>query len=325
MSQSCPRLLQFQWNTWSGRQHNNTLLHALRVINASLTQDGVALLNVGAKIDNSLWNADPAWELAALAPRASVIAFEGDTSAWANTKQALVKSTRWRTLTMRGEGGPRLSSRVRLLNEYVRPSSICTRLLEEDLPRDERLVLMKVDVDSVDLPLTHAVLRCGWRPRLIYVEFNAYVPYGIHFTALHGASATYAGDAHHGKSNLWPCRGASLALWESTAREYGYSLLTTNGHDAALFVEGSAQSLFGTSASLWCHAGPVDERGALVRKAWRPRGIYPPAERKPDPRPSANSLAVALEQALRIIDNRCNATRTPYVARIATSNDTVLT
>ena len=147
--------------------------------------------------------------------------------------------------------------------DFVRGATVA-ELAAHGIPRDT-LDLLKVDIDSADLSVTRAVLRGGFRPRLIYAELNQHVPMPIEFAALepeagealnasyHKGTKTFAG--YRGNNKIWPCFGASLGAWAALAPELGYVLLGTDRNNVLLVrSDVHAAGQFNTSSDAWCHA-----------------------------------------------------------------------
>ena len=212
--------------------------------------DGV-IVNLGAKWDpfarrEASCNDDPAWMLALMSNSSwRIVGFEGSAEAHHRTRRALRYASVAFWAAARGaslshlptEPDPpdrvkALQARVTLLNEYVDADTICARLEAVGVSTREngRFALLKVDIDSIDLPVTQALLRCGLRPRAIYVEVNPLVPLSVRFSAQPGrrrpgAPPTFGGAAMWGGALVWPCFGASLSAWDAMlARRFGYRL-----------------------------------------------------------------------------------------------------
>lgn len=352
--QPCPRHIYLPWHgTFAGKswRRANTIMAALDGASSGV------VVNLGAKwnpfnTQEFAHNDDPAWSLTFAVEALHAIGFEASEKAYNATLTALRRSrAAWwavdrgaRDVKLPAHEDPpelqaRLFGRVQLFNERVHPSTICARLaraLSERgaaVARRLPILLLKVDIDSFDLPLTEAILRCpevaASRPRVVYVEINSFVPLAIRFAALpppaaaaaHATQSTrtpsYGGAAMSGKSNKWPCYGASLSAWEEMMRGAGYKLAATSrALTNAIFVDESARShppapTTANSSSVWCHAGPVDTRGVLERRSYFPRERFAtdlPEARRMD----ENASAVNLATALRTISERCAATDTPY-------------
>lgn len=309
------------------------------------------VINIGAKWNpfdhrDFAFNDDPAWSLTFAVDTLHAIGFEASEEAYNATLLALrnQRAAWWavdRGATARlkrpehedpPEWQARLFGRVKLFHERVDPSTICLRLATELSSASTRrlpVLLLKVDIDSFDLPLVDAILHCpnsaASRPHAFYVEVNSFVPLAIRFKALpplpfnnsgSSDSPTYGGGAMSGKSNKWPCYGASLSAWEEMATRAGYRLLATSHQlTNAIFVDSTVRNAHAlSSSSVWCHAGPVDTSGMLERLNSRPRQRF--TSDSPSARQMENASAENLALALRTMKDRCASTSTPYQAII---------
>lgn len=352
---SCPQQISLPWHgTIRGTNWRqvNTIMAALPGVS-----EGV-VINIGAKWNpfdhrDFAFNDDPAWSLTFAVDTLHAIGFEAREDAYNATLLALrnQRAAWWavdRGATARlkrpehedpPEWQARLFGRVKLFHERVDPSTICLRLataLSSATTRRLPVLLLKVDIDSFDLPLVDAILHCpnsaASRPRAFYVEVNSFVPLAIRFKALPplpfnnssrsdspgdgSRRPTYGGGAMSGKSNKWPCYGASLSAWEEMATRAGYRLLATSHQlTNAIFVDSTLRNVHAlSSSSVWCHAGPVDTSGMLERLNSRPRQRF--TLDSPSARQMENASAVNLALALRTMKDRCASTSTPYQAII---------
>lgn len=117
------------------------------------------------------------------------------------------------------------SSKVVLRGGFATPESIGSAAeLVPPSPRSQRPHLLKVDIDSMDLPVVHACLK-RFRPYLLIVEINNFTPLPLEFVAL---TATYNatspspryGLGYNGGNAKWPCwvcMTCSLAARSSNA------------------------------------------------------------------------------------------------------------
>ena len=104
----------------------------------------------------------------------------------------------------------------------VSPQNVAGLLRDHRTPK--KLAALKVDIDSIDLPVLEAILEAGYRPMVIMVEINPDVPPPWHF--------------HVTSSPGWIDRsgfyGASLQAAFSLLDARGFALVKLeNGHGAA--------------------------------------------------------------------------------------------
>lgn len=298
-------------------------------------KDPVSMVNVGARWTFNRWDADPVWELAKLiswstSPSSSefrafrVLAFEADEDSYRTSMQ------RVRTLLGRNGGGSARGGleqepRVTFLHMKVDPATVAHVMRQHRVSTN--FSILKVDVDSIDLPVADAIVRVGgYRPRLIVAEFNQFAPWPLEFAALMASNTpsevallgrplnpSYAGDYRGGSNRVWPCMGTSLAAWVSWAKGVHYSLLTTDGHSNLVLMPdelraraSSRTNAFNTSSSvvLCGHAEATvkqsRERGDLSTIFERHSTI------------GLGLTPVGVGEALRMIDASCAKTETPY-------------
>ena len=304
-----------------------------RVLGALLgpSVEGV-VINLGARWEAFTKgpNRDAAWELAAANERLRVIAFEMKESHMTRLVWTLNHSVgayrRIASLSSSSEGhstcrvapcSSGLLRRSTLLREAVHPHSICDRLAslraQPSGALDTTPVLLKVDIDSFDWQVVDALLRCGYRPRAIFVEYNEWVPLPLTFAALAvpaGAAAAAApryGFGYNGKNVLWPCHGASLGMWDAWSRLHSYRVVAADKSNALLLADGAVSAMQKRQAQVHSNgaAGTSSSRLDLLGALWHGRCT---AMARVGVRRGLGSHA----EALRTIDARCNATQTPY-------------
>jgi len=196
----------------------------------NLTGDAepVTVVNLGAKWIDDKANVDIAWAFVQEAsPPVRVIGFDPQQA----DRTSLVVASR---LT-RAQ-----AAKVTIVHEFAQPPTIAHMLDKvHSVPRSPRkFALLKIDVDSVDGALAHAILR-DFSPALVYAEFNAWTPLPLRFTALApkaGRTATFF-RGYRGFNTIWPCGGTSLAMWASIASEHGYQFVATDHHSNVLLIK----------------------------------------------------------------------------------------
>ena len=291
------------------------------------------IVNIGARITGNAYDNDYAWQIAFNRSDARSVAYEGNT-------------TYYQRLTDFVDRRDDLRTRVSLVNEFVTSSTIGPSLARNGVP--PKFALLKMDIDSIDLPVVRAILRAGMRPDFLLAEYNQYTPPPIEFTALEprrGEPITPKyGGLYRGANRQWPCHGASLSAWARFAAEYGYLILQLDTAPANAnvllisaelhqrhYAHSSPSST--TNASSWstdfrCHLStfrfwgttrliPYAEYITLHKDEKRSRASQLPAHEMADGKwdylpPGAFNFA----PATAAIDEQCHASQTPYAVRI---------
>ena len=268
-----------------------------------------AKLSLGGRMDA---NHDAAWDFVLHGPSMRVAAFEPNPHDCHMLRRAVMQ-------------GAFARHNIAIECDFVRGATVAERLAAHGIPRDT-LDLLKVDIDSADLSVTRAVLRGGFRPRLIYAELNQHVPMPIEFAALepeagealnasyHKGTKTFAG--YRGNNKIWPCFGASLGAWAALAPELGYVLLGTDRNNVLLVrSDVHAAGQFNTSSDAWCHAKTTNTGLAQIYRLRLARAPGVPPRRGDSIRwrPEAD---FDYNAALMTIESRCRENQTPYLLRL---------
>ena len=160
----------------------------------------------------------------------------------------------WRAIAHREsglmvEGAPQLAERaanimnrhahgVRVLNRMVTPEQAAS-LLTEVYDRD--VDLFSLDIDSVDYWIAEGLIRAGFRPSIVVVEYNSTWGPDLAVTVPRTFSGSFR-DAH--PSHLY--FGASLSAWKSLWGSAGYRFLGVerNGVNAFFVLPERFESSF---------------------------------------------------------------------------------
>ncbi|MBU6161000.1 MAG: hypothetical protein KGO50_07740 [Myxococcales bacterium] len=160
----------------------------------------------------------------------------------------------WRAIAHREsglmvEGSPELALRatsimnrhahgVRVLNRMVTPEHAASLLSEL---HDPQVDLFSLDIDSVDYWVADALLRAGFRPSIVVVEYNSTWGPDLAVTVPQSFSGSFR-DAH--PSHLY--FGASLSAWKSLWGTEGYRFLGVerNGVNAFFVLPERFESSF---------------------------------------------------------------------------------
>lgn len=285
---------------------SRTLLSYLEAIDrAQFAAHRGVLVNVGARWSTAGYDHDVAWDLAIARPFV-VVAFEAD-------------ATNFRILQRRVDNHLPSTSRATLLNERAQSSTIASRLASHGVLPGPSFALLKIDIDSTDLAIAEAIVTSGMRPSLIVAEYNHFTPWPLRFAALEASSreharygAAWGGPRYQGEysgsNGIWPCMGASLAMWVAWGTRHGYDLLTTDRISNVVLVEsgvrrGSALRNLSTSALACGHAASTYKQNRLHA------GLSPSSGGGPH-------LPLELGRALEHVDRQCTRSETPYIAEI---------
>ena len=192
-----------------------------------------AIVNFGAALlhptkGNKHSNHDDSWELF-FSPELRrlqfrMVAFEGSEAAVARNKLEFQRNSSHYYL--HDDEKPR----VQLVEEFVNPHTIGATLRRLKVPRD--FLLLKIDIDSVDLHAFTAVVQAGFRPLLVWVErSDAFDPF--RFAALAPAPSE---PPMRPKAQSWHavlrgavyCSGATTNIWRTHGRRLGFDVLRSD-------------------------------------------------------------------------------------------------
>ena len=257
---SCPPLLT------NGTATIASLLADMRIeLNGGLVVNlGAALRPAGARTVRS--NVDDAWTFFfahGAKSNLSMLAFEGSPQSFAINNAILTSSQ------------PGLLQRITSVNAYVSSHTIVAEFTRRGVSRVP--LLLKCDIDSIDLPVVGALLDGGVRPHLILAEHNKRIPLPIKWAALDSRPPTPAASPQltprptYGMGQHWTafhCNGASLAMWHALGRRHGYTLLQSNEQNVLLVPTAFARAR-NTPIGLQCHTGSGRNKGALGSETTR--------------------------------------------------------
>lgn len=212
---------------------------------------GQTIVNIGAAIlrhavpkHNRRSNDDEAWNLFLHHPELQlrIVAYEGN--------------TRDHELSMDYLNSRRTAadeaSRVTAINAFVSSRTIRQNMRQNRVP--DRPLLLKLDIDSVELPIAEALLSDpdALRPAIIFAEYMAHPSLAppLRVAALEGPDATYQWGVHYTQA---ACAGVSLGMWRLFAERHGYALLATDGRHNVVLVESSHRAVLNSSDSAACY------------------------------------------------------------------------
>ena len=295
-----------------------SIMSALKRVNAS--GPDMFVVNIGARMTSQGHDEDHAWNLVLRTfPKRNVstLAIEADAHEFSSLQRRFA-SPKYKAH----------ANRVQLLNQRISSTNIVRAFTEHGVPRVFHL--LKIDIDSIELPVVRAIVRGGFRPILILGEYNQWTPLPIEFVALEpGQDAKLSpmyGAGFSGFNHHWPCAGASLASWHRLASELGYRVLQLDSPPAqanVLLVRKESGSNFKHwSTDLWCHAGVfynwsfarLIPEVTLHRRVNR-REIRERASRMPFKLVHGHwepDAAFDLAPAAEVIAKSCSSAQTPY-------------
>ena len=208
-----------------------------------------------------------------------------------------------------------LRRRVQQMNEKVDVLTIGQELRRRGVPRggfsdsarDEatnKLVLLKIDIDSFDLAVLDAILAAHFRPLLVFMETTDWA-HKLRFAALPPGRAQRAGGTPPRyasvstlKSRKFPCMGVSLQMLKEHGPTLGYVPIQDDGRRNTMLVD--VHALHRRAAQL----EPAAKRallGATNETCFIQRGL-----------PSKHKL-YNWTRLLELVDESCASTHTPYL------------
>jgi hypothetical protein len=127
-----------------------------------------------------------------------------------------------------------LGKPVSVREAFITAETITSLLRECDVPREPDLLV--VDIDGNDYWVLEAILRDGFRPRVLCVEYNGrWVP-PVDWVMPYKPDHRWDGSVY---------QGASLVAMDRLARSYGYQLVGCESHGVnAFFVREDLTHLF---------------------------------------------------------------------------------
>lgn len=117
------------------------------------------------------------------------------------------------------------NTEINLYKEKLTPVNIGEVFKKYDVPQNPDYV--SIDVDSIDLWLFRSMLICGYRPRVISVEYNMHFPIDV--------SATVEPD--YSRDVMDAVYGASMLALDTVAKEYDYKLVCVEDNLDMFFIE----------------------------------------------------------------------------------------
>jgi len=115
---------------------------------------------------------------------------------------------------------------INLHKEIITPSNIVSLFSKYSVPR--KFDLLSIDTDQLDLFLMDSILRAGYRPRVLIVEFNRNFAWDDAYSVWVPKPWDGLDADHHISKLFWDgtCYfGASLAAFDRVARHFSYQLV----------------------------------------------------------------------------------------------------
>ena len=147
-----------------------------------------------------------------------------------------------------------LLENITSVNAYLSARTVHSEVTARQVPR--RPLLLKVDIDSIDLPVAAALLHAGMRPHLLWAEHNARIPLPVKFTAAERIDDAPRPSYGMGMGLHWTkfhCNGASLAMWHALGTRYDYQLAYVD-HQNVLLVPKAHGHRVNATSELACFA-----------------------------------------------------------------------
>jgi hypothetical protein len=119
------------------------------------------------------------------------------------------------------------AGRVNVQNEFITAENFASLLSANNVPKN--LDVLSIDVDGVDYWIWKS-LPSEYRPRLVIVEYNAYLPHQRQITVPY--EPTFSRYQKHPSGYFF---GASLAAFASLGKQKGYSLVACDSKGANAF------------------------------------------------------------------------------------------
>ena len=258
--------------------------------NGMIVNLGATLLHLGPSglVVNRRSAQDEAWQLFLRHPtlHLRMVAYEGNTSAYLATRAYLEH------FELEDQHAKR---RLQLVNEFVASTTLPGDLRSRGVPHAP--LLLKVDIDSIDLPVLDAVLD-HFRPHLIWAEVNYAIQLPIFFAALEARASQPGPRPTYGKGLLWRfahCAGASLAAFERLALRHSFAVVQTDSKNV-LLVRSEHSSILNASNSVRCHAHRMAVRQAEIDRHLSNR----------------SALVAALRAREAVIRGICARAHTPF-------------
>eukprot|EP01041_Mallomonas_annulata_P010975 gene10975-22932_t len=136
----------------------------------------------------------------------------------ANTANLFAKG--WKGLLLDGAFS---NDSINLHKEWITPDNICSLFRKYKVPISPDYV--SIDIDSVDLWLFRAILKCNYKPRVVSVEYNSNFHPSSFLTC--DIYCKWNGDSLY---------GASFGALNLVAKEYGYTAIAVITYLDIVFV-----------------------------------------------------------------------------------------
>ena len=139
----------------------------------------------------------------------------------------LIMEDQWSSLLLDNEHE---NPSINLHKEFLTETSVCSVFKKYNVP--QQFDYLSIDVDSIDLWLMKSILKGGYKPRLISVEYNSNFPIDMSVTVK--PDNIWGGDAIY---------GASLLALNRVAEEFNYRLIGVTRQLDLFFIENTGDTL----------------------------------------------------------------------------------
>jgi len=149
-----------------------------------------------------------------------LVDFSAGDGEWLSNSKFLIEQQNFKGLLMDGDN--RGNQKVK--NEIITAENICSLFKEYKVP--QKFDLLSIDIDGNDYYVLEAIIKGGYRPRVILTEFNGCIPNGIDKVMKYNASHIYGNNDYYDYSYT-----AGFRL----AKELDYVVVCEN-HKTNLFM-----------------------------------------------------------------------------------------
>jgi hypothetical protein len=118
---------------------------------------------------------------------------------------------------------------VKLAKNRVTPNNVIHIFNAFEIPHN--ISILNLDIDSYDLAVLEAILKSGYRPKIISMEVNEKIPPGIYFSVNYSEDHYWKGDHFY---------GCSLDAAAHLVKPFGYFLVSLEYNNAFFVLESLA-------------------------------------------------------------------------------------
>jgi len=134
----------------------------------------------------------------------------------------LYKSRRWKGLLLDGQYS---NSSINLHAVWITESNICEIFMSHGLGQYD-IDYLSIDIDSIDYWILQSILSCGYRPRVISVEYNSNFPMDSYLSVTRDAKFQLGNRLY----------GASFGAYKFLCQIHGYTVVAVAKYLDIFFV-----------------------------------------------------------------------------------------